>query len=88
MKKNSFDNYAIDLSFYWCNLIQLDYASTSALLLLPPRLTCGRGVGGLHLGVGVGPEPAEDVGGLQVGALVAAREVAQATRRPHVRQVA
>lgn len=44
-------------------------------------------VGGGHLGVGVGPEPAEDVEGLQVFALVAALEVTQAAGCPDVAEV-
>lgn len=42
--------------------------------------------GGSDLGAGAGPEPAVDIGGLQVGS-VAARKIALATRRPDVAHV-
>jgi len=41
--------------------------------------TWGSGVGGSHLGVGVGPEPTKDIDGLQVLAFRAALEVTETT---------
>lgn len=60
------------------------------MALVAPGLVAPVGrrlVGGSHLGVGVGPEPSEDLNGLQVLSLVAALEVAQTSRCPDVAEV-
>jgi len=48
----------------------------------------GSGVGGGHLGVGVGPEPTEDIDGLQVSTIRASLEVTETTAGPDVGDVA
>jgi len=45
------------------------------------------GVGGRHLGVGVGPEPSEDTDGLQVSTFLTGREVTEAAGGPDVAEV-
>lgn len=63
---------------------------TAGVALVAPGLVAPVGrrpVGGGHLGVGVGPEPAKDANGLQILALVATLEVTQASRCPDVAEV-
>jgi len=45
------------------------------------------GVGGRHLGVGVGPEPPEDIDGLEVSTFLAGGEVTEAAGGPDVAEV-
>ena len=63
---------------------------SSRVAFVTPRLDSPSwwlGVGGGHLGVGVGKEPSINVDGLEVFALTATIEVTEAARRPDVSDV-